>query len=122
MQEAIERLAHAPGVRLVKVSAVTETKPVGPIRDQPDFLNAVAAVRTALGPLDLLNRLLAIEESMGRVRKERWGPRRIDLDLLLYGNRVIDHRRLRVPHPELWSRPFVLEGLSQVGGLKQFYG
>jgi len=96
------------------MSRVQETKPVGPVK-QPDFLNAVARVETLLGPVELLDALLDIERRLGRARKERWGPRTIDLDVLLYGNRVIDHPRLRVPHPEIPYRPFVLEGLRETG-------
>src|SRR3954468_11000214 len=94
-----------------RVSAVLETEPVGKT-DQPRFLNAVAEIETDLPPPDLLGRLLDVERRLGRVRApdaERWGPRLIDLDLLLYGDEQVRSESLRVPHPELHRRRFVLE-------------
>ncbi len=111
---AVKLLATTPGVFLTRVSKLQETKPIGPIK-QPNFLNAVARIQTLWGPIELLDRLLSLERQLGRVRKERWGPRTIDLDILLYGDRIIDHPRLRVPHPEIQNRPFWLEGLREVG-------
>jgi len=96
-----------------RVSAIVETDPVGRT-DQPRFLNAVAEVDTDLSPAALLERLLDIERDLGRVRKERWGPRSIDLDLLLYGDQQVATERLSVPHPELPRRRFVLEGLAEL--------
>ncbi len=112
--QALSGIGALPGTCVLKVSAIQETQPLGPVQDQPMFLNAVAAVSTTLEPLELLDRLLAIEKGMGRIRGERWGPRIIDLDILRYGDQTINHPRLRVPHPEMMSRPFVLEGLRQV--------
>jgi 2-amino-4-hydroxy-6-hydroxymethyldihydropteridine diphosphokinase len=111
---ATELLGTTSGIFLRRRSKIQETKPIGPIK-QPNFLNAVARIDTLLGPTELLDALLAIECRLGRVRKERWGPRKIDLDILLYGDRIIDHPRLRVPHPEILYRPFVLEGLREAG-------
>lgn len=96
-----------------RVSAIVETDPVGKT-DQPRFLNAVAEVDTDLSPAALLERLLDIERDLGRVRKERWGPRNIDLDLLLYGAEQVSTETLTVPHPELPRRRFVLEGLAEL--------
>jgi 2-amino-4-hydroxy-6-hydroxymethyldihydropteridine diphosphokinase len=96
-----------------RISAVLETEPVGKT-DQPRFLNAVAELETELPPADLLNRLLDVERGLGRVRVERWGPRLIDLDLLLYGDEQVRSESLSVPHPELHRRRFVLEGLAEL--------
>jgi 2-amino-4-hydroxy-6-hydroxymethyldihydropteridine diphosphokinase len=96
-----------------RVSAVVETDPVGRT-DQPRFLNAVAEIETDLDAPALLDRLLEIEAALGRVRRERWGPRTIDLDLLLYGGVQLTSDRLTVPHPELPRRRFVLEGLAEL--------
>ena len=104
---ALERL------RPRRVSAVIETDPVGRT-DQPRFLNAVAELETSLDPDALLRRLLELEGELGRVRAERWGPRTIDLDLLLYGDRRVASEGLSVPHPELHRRRFVLQGLAEL--------
>ena len=104
---ALERL------RPRRVSAIVETDPVGR-NDQPRFLNAVAEIETALPPAQLLRELLDVERGLGRVRAERWGPRTIDLDLLLYGDEQVRAESLSVPHPELHRRRFVLEGLAEL--------
>lgn len=97
-----------------RVSSVVETAPWG-LAGQPPFLNAVAEIETRLDPHDLLARLLDLERRAGRVRgPERWGPRTLDLDLLLFGERVVDSRDLSVPHPRLAERRFVLEGLAEL--------
>lgn len=96
-----------------RVSTIVETEPWGVV-DQPAFLNAVAEIETELEPAELLDRLLDVERGLGRVRRERWGPRTIDLDLLLYGDRRIDSDSLSVPHPRLPERKFVLEGLAEL--------
>ncbi len=90
-----------------------ETDPVGVV-DQPPFLNGAVAVETTRSPRELLELLLEIERSLGRVREERWGPRTIDLDLLLYGDEVVDEPGLRVPHPRLHERRFALEPLADL--------
>ena len=97
-----------PGV--VAVSALRETDPVGVV-DQPRFLNGAAALETELDARGLLETLLAVERELGRERGERWGPRTIDLDLLLYGDETIDESGLTVPHPRLHERRFALEPL-----------
>jgi 2-amino-4-hydroxy-6-hydroxymethyldihydropteridine diphosphokinase len=114
LRGAIERLGRAPGVEVVRVSAFRETAPVGGPVDQPAYLNAAAEVRTTLAPLALLEVLQGIERELGRRRRERWGVRPIDLDLLLYGRRVVANGRLRVPHPRLRERRFVLEPLAEI--------
>ena len=105
--DALERLKPR------RVSAVVETAPWGRV-DQPAFLNAVAEIETDLEPSALLDRLLDVERGLGRVRGERWGPRTIDLDLLLYGDRQVRSQSLSVPHPHLHERRFVLEGLAEL--------
>ena len=102
------------GEEVVAVSSFRETDPVGYL-DQPRFLNAAAALETGLGPRALLDRLLEVERELGRTRDgPRFGPRTIDLDLLLYGDRVIDEPGLVVPHPRLAERRFVLEPLAEL--------
>lgn len=96
-----------------RVSTIVETEPWG-VADQPRFLNAVAEIETDLAPAELLDRLLDVERGLGRVRKEKWGPRTIDLDLLLYGDRQVASEALSVPHPRLHERRFVLEGLAEL--------
>jgi 2-amino-4-hydroxy-6-hydroxymethyldihydropteridine diphosphokinase len=114
VRQALELLAVERGIELEEVSEIRETDPVGVV-DQPRFLNAAARLTTELEPRALLDRLLAIEHSLGRVRTaERYGPRTIDLDLLLYGDRVIDEPGLSVPHPRLAERRFVLEPLAEL--------
>lgn len=114
LDRAVELLAAEPGVRVLAVSSVRETDPVG-YEDQPRFLNAASALETELRPRELLERLLAIERALGRERAgPRFGPRTIDLDLLLYGNETLDEPGLNVPHPRLAERLFVLEPLYEL--------
>jgi 2-amino-4-hydroxy-6-hydroxymethyldihydropteridine diphosphokinase len=112
LRAALERLAELGALR---VSSLRETDPVG-VTDQPRFVNAVAELETDLGAGALLGRLLEIERELGRdrSREERWGPRTIDLDLLLYGNEVLAGPGLTVPHPRLAERRFVLEPLHEL--------
>ena len=108
----IRRAAEAIGA--VRLSTIRETEPWG-LEEQPPYLNAVAEVETSLSPRRLLDRLLDVERQLGRERGgPRWGPRTIDLDLLLYGGQVIDEPGLRVPHPYLLERRFVLEPLAEL--------
>ena len=101
------------GVEVVRVSSFLSTEPYG-VTDQPQFLNAVACVRTSLAPLALLDVLLATELAMGRVRLRHWGERNIDLDLLLYEDVVLDLPRLHLPHPDMQNRDFVLLPLAEI--------
>ena len=112
-REETIRAAVAELPDVVAVSPLRETDPVG-VTDQPQFLNGVAALETELAPRELLDVLLAIERRLGRERRERWGPRTIDLDLLLYGDAVIDEDSLKIPHPRLHERRFVLEPLADL--------
>ena len=113
LRRAVELLGEADGVDVLAVSQLRETEPVGVV-DQPPFLNGAVAIETTRAPRDLLDLLLEIERSLGRVREERWGPRAIDLDLLVYGHEVVDEPGLRVPHPRLHERRFVLEPLAEL--------
>ncbi len=113
ISQAIDFLAAEVGIMVLKQSRSIETEPVGPI-EQGLFLNAVIEISTALSPKDLLAKCLAIEERMGRIRTERWGPRTIDLDIVLFGNEVIDEAYLTIPHRELPNRNFVLAPLAEI--------
>ena len=113
VRTALRKLEDLPTIQLGRVSSLYESAPVG-VTDQPDFLNLVAAARTSLGPLALLDALLHIENQMGRVRTQRWGPRVIDLDLLLYGGERVSLPELTVPHPRLHERAFVVIPLAEI--------
>jgi 3-oxoacyl-[acyl-carrier protein] reductase len=121
LDQAIARLRLQPGVEVMRVSTYHETDPVGGPAGQGRYLNAVAEVRTSLEPLKLMRVLLAVEAQLGRVRAERFGPRTIDLDLLLYGTQALDLREpdcaLIVPHPRLHERAFVLAPLAEIAPL-----
>ena len=112
---ALELLRAEEGIEVVAVSSLRETEPVGYL-DQPNFLNGAAAVETELSPRELLERLLAIERRLGRKRGTgpRFGPRTIDLDLLVYGDEVVNEPGLTVPHPRLAERRFALEPLAEL--------
>ena len=110
LARAIELLSAEDDIEVSGVSRIRETAPVGPV-DQGPFLNGAVRVETELPPRELLGRLLGIEQRLGRVRHERFGPRTIDLDLLLYGKDVVDEPGLTVPHPRLKERRFALEPL-----------
>lgn len=113
LRAALERLAQVEGVERIDVSPFYRTAPFG-IADQPEFVNAVARLSTTLEPRALLDTLLGIEKEMGRVRKQKWGPRLIDLDILLFGGRVIEEPGLTVPHPGIAERGFVLAPLADL--------
>ena len=112
-REETIRAAIAALPDVVAVSELRETDPVG-VTDQPPFLNGAVALDTALAPRELLEALLAVERQLGRERRERWGPRTIDLDLLLYGCEAVDEPGLTVPHPRLHERRFALEPLAEL--------
>jgi 2-amino-4-hydroxy-6-hydroxymethyldihydropteridine diphosphokinase len=113
VRAGFDELADLPSTRLAARSSLYRTAPVGKL-DQPDFVNAVARLETALAPAELLRMLLAIEQRHGRVRGARNAPRNLDLDLLLYGEAVIDAPGLQVPHPRMHERAFVLLPLDEV--------
>jgi 2-amino-4-hydroxy-6-hydroxymethyldihydropteridine diphosphokinase len=115
LRRAVGLLGAEPGVRVVAVSRLRETDPVGYL-DQPPFLNGACSVETRLSPSELLSALLAIEQELGRIREgvPRYGPRTCDLDLLLYGQETVDEPDLVVPHPRLAERRFALEPLTDI--------
>jgi len=114
LRDALAALAALPRSQLTATSSFYASDPLGP-PDQPRYVNAVAALDTELTPLALLDALQAIELHQGRVRKaERWGPRTLDLDILLFGERVLNEPRLTVPHYHLHARPFVLYPLAEL--------
>ena len=114
MRSALELLDDVDGIEVVAVSRFRETEPWG-VEDQPRFLNAAARVETTLSPRELLAALLGVERALGRTRQgPRFGPRTIDLDLLLYGDEVVDEPGLTVPHPRLHERAFALEPLLEL--------
>lgn len=114
LEAALAALGRLPRCRLVAQSSLYASDPLGP-PDQPRYVNAVAALDCELAPLELLDALQAIEREQGRVRKaERWGPRTLDLDILLFGNLQLDEERLRVPHYHMHARAFVLYPLAEI--------
>lgn len=112
LRSAIDALAQLPHSRLARVSAFYQSDSLSP--GQPRYTNAVAALDSSLAPLALLDALQAIEHAQGRERLERWGPRTLDLDILLFGNRLIDEPRLKVPHYHMQARAFVLYPLAEL--------
>ena len=108
---ALEKISSLKNIKIIKLSKIIETDPVGGPFGQGKFLNAVLKIKTNLTPLKLLKQLQKIENEVGRRRTVRWGPRTIDLDILLFGDKVIERKELKVPHPRLMERDFVLKPL-----------
>lgn len=113
LQRAVQLLCDTPGVIVRRVASLYRTAPLG-VSGQPEFLNSVVEVVTVLSPHELLERLLTIETALGRVRRERWGPRVIDLDLLLYDEVTVATPTLELPHPRLVERAFVVVPLAEL--------
>lgn len=113
LQEAVDALDQHPKIRVDAVSSVYETEPVGGPEQGP-YLNLVVRAATLLSPRALLRVTQDVEQRLGRVRTQRWGPRTIDVDILLYGNRTVRRRELAIPHPRLTQRPFALVPLMEV--------
>ena len=116
--QAMDELDCVPESWLGKLSSLYISPPMGP-QDQPDYINAVAELHTGLDANGLLDELQAIEARHGRVRNEKWGARTLDLDLLLYGDQIIDESRLTVPHPGMAQRAFVLLPLREIAPVLQ---
>lgn len=114
LNAALDRLARVDGVTVLAASTVYQSEAIGGPPGQDPYWNAVVKVRTRLDAAALLDALLSIELQLGRHRSVRWGPRTIDLDLLLFGDAIIRAPKLRVPHPELNARPFVLAPLAEL--------
>ncbi len=113
LRRGLDELDQLTETQVVRISSIYDTEPVGEV-DQPRFLNAVVMIETALEPDVLLWNLLLIERRLGRVRSQRWGPRPLDLDILIYGDEVIDEPGLTVPHSLLHERAFVLVPLAEL--------
>jgi 2-amino-4-hydroxy-6-hydroxymethyldihydropteridine diphosphokinase len=113
LKQAFIELAQLPSSSLLSYSSLYSSKPVGP-QDQPDFVNAVALLKTDLQPIELLDALQQLEQEHGRIRKRHWGERTLDLDILLIDNKVINSKRLIVPHPYAQQRSFVLYPLYEI--------
>ncbi|MFM8803637.1 MAG: 2-amino-4-hydroxy-6-hydroxymethyldihydropteridine diphosphokinase, partial [Planctomycetia bacterium] len=114
LDQALELLRYMPGVTLESVSRYRDTRPIGGPPGQPAFLNAACLLETDLAPHDVLGMLAAVENTLHRERSERWGPRTVDLDLLLYEDVILDTERLTLPHPRMVTRRFVLEPCVEI--------
>ncbi|MCO4329783.1 2-amino-4-hydroxy-6-hydroxymethyldihydropteridine diphosphokinase [Staphylococcus hyicus] len=113
LQSAVERLDQVTEIHVQHMSSMYETKPVGYV-EQPDFLNVCLHIKTTLSPEALLHQCLRIEKELHRVREVRWGPRTIDIDVLLYGDEIIESEQLIVPHPRMTARAFVMIPLNEI--------
>lgn len=114
VKQAIKQLMTLKQSKLISCSSLYASKPMGP-DDQPDYINAVVSIKTQLSAIDLLDELQQLETGHGRIRTgQRWGPRTLDLDILLYGEKIINSDRLVVPHPGLHERAFVLYPLHEI--------
>lgn len=112
--QAVAKLAEHPQIQLQKISTLFETAAVGGPPDSPAFLNGAIQIQTTLGAYALLEAMVAVEHGLGRERREKWAPRTIDLDILLFGDKVISSEKLVIPHPLMHQRRFVLEPLAQI--------
>lgn len=110
---AIQSLGEIQSARMISASSLYKSKPLGP-QEQDDYINAVVQVETEQEPLALLDTLQVIEKEHGRVRNERWGPRTLDLDILMFGEEIIQNDRLTIPHSEMVNRSFVLVPLAEI--------
>lgn len=114
-RKAIGQIAAHPHISITARSSFYETEPVG-LANQDWFVNAVVEIRTSLDPRNLLTTLLQIERQMGRVRREKWGPRLIDLDVLFYDDLIVETNNLKIPHPEIPGRRFILAPMDEIAG------
>ncbi|MGC9337405.1 MAG: 2-amino-4-hydroxy-6-hydroxymethyldihydropteridine diphosphokinase [Candidatus Cloacimonadia bacterium] len=113
IENALAKIKKLPESAIASTSSIIETKPVGNTK-QPHFLNCVIKLETKLTSAELLNYLLRIEGEMGRVRKEKWGPRIIDLDILFFNDEIIETKDLTIPHPEILNRAFILQLMNEI--------
>lgn len=111
---AVKKINALKDTRVIKVSRLVESKPVGGSAGQPKFLNCALKIKTGLSPLKLLEGVKEIEKELGRKKTRRFGPRTIDLDILFYADRIINRRELIVPHPRMFQRDFVIKPLSEI--------
>jgi len=113
IESAISALRNEKKISMKRISSIIETRPVGNIH-QPDFLNCIIQCDSELSPPELMQTLLYIEKKLGRERKEKWGPRTIDLDILFFDDEVTDADELKIPHPEIMNRPFILQLMNEL--------
>lgn len=113
LDEAVRRLAATDGIRLLQRSSDYRTPPWGPV-PQDDYRNICVTIETSRSPRDLLGQCLGIEKAMGRIRDIRWGPRLIDIDVLIYGHETVNEDNLTIPHPRMGERAFVLIPLAEI--------
>ena len=113
LEEAVRLLNDTDGIKVVSRSSIYTTAPVG-YTEQPDFLNMCIGIDTTLAPASLLQRCLDIEQIRHRVREQRWGPRTLDVDILLYGDEIVTTAQLEIPHPRMTSRAFVMIPLCEI--------
>jgi len=111
---ALQEINAMKGTKIIKLSRIIETKPVGGPPAQGKFLNAALKIKTSLTPIKLLKKLKEIEKNLGREKTVRYGPRIIDLDILFYSDKIINRKELKVPHPKLFERDFVIRPLSEI--------
>lgn len=114
IKSALRRINRLKGTKIIQTSKIIETDPVGGPKNQPKFLNAALKIKTGLSALDLLKELKHIEKKIGRVKAVRYGPRAIDLDILFYDNKVVRRKGLKIPHPKVFQRGFVLRPLQEI--------
>ena len=113
VESAIAAIRDEKKISMIRISSIIETRPVGNIH-QPDFLNCIIQCESELGPSELMKTLLRIERNLGRERKEKWGPRTIDCDILFFNDEIIDTDELKIPHPEIMNRPFILQLMNEL--------
>lgn len=114
IREAVKKINSLKNTKVLKISKIIQTKPIGGPRRQPKFLNAALKIRTKLPASLLLNNLKHIEKELGRKKTVRFGPRVIDLDILLYGDKIIERKNQVIPHPRIFERDFVLRPLLEI--------
>lgn len=114
IKQAVRKIGLLKNTRVLKQSSLIQTEPLGGPSGQPKFLNAALKISTRLSPLTLLKNLKTIEKELGRIKSARYGPRKIDLDILLYGDRVIRGKGLVIPHPRMFARSFVTRPLAEI--------
>ncbi len=113
IESAISALRNEKKISVKRISSIIETKPVGNIH-QPNFLNCIVECDTEMSSRELMDALLNIEKKLGRTRKEKWGPRTIDLDILFFDDEITDIADLKIPHPEIMNRPFILKLMTEL--------
>ena len=114
IKSAVKEINALEGIKVIKSSKIIETDPVGGPARQGKYLNSALKIRTNLTPFTLLKRLKQIEKKLGRKKTARFGPRTIDLDILFYGNKIINRKNLKIPHPKIFEREFVIKPLMQI--------